>query len=98
MCVCVCVCVCKDGCCRSEERIKIYFKIGRSTKTFVFFVKNTNFFVDLPILIYIYKQNKTKIYFHDVIIDLFLVVNPSSDVERTFLFGCSYIASGENGI
>ena len=27
----------KDGCCRSEERIRIYSKIGRSTKRFVFF-------------------------------------------------------------
>ena len=35
MCVCVCVCVCV--CCSSKERIKIYFKIGRSTKRFVFF-------------------------------------------------------------
>ena len=26
----------KDGCCRSKERIRIYFKIGRSTKRFVF--------------------------------------------------------------
>ena len=26
----------KDGCCRSKERIKIYLKIGRSTKRFVF--------------------------------------------------------------
>ena len=27
----------KDGCCRSKERIRIYFKIRRSTKRFVFF-------------------------------------------------------------
>ena len=27
----------KDGCCRSKERIRMYFKIGRSTKRFVFF-------------------------------------------------------------
>ena len=27
----------KDGCCRSKERIRIYFKIGRSMKRFVFF-------------------------------------------------------------
>ena len=26
----------KDGCCRSKERIRIYFKIGISTKRFVF--------------------------------------------------------------
>ena len=32
MCVCVCVCVC----CRSKERIKLYFKIVRSSKRFVF--------------------------------------------------------------
>ena len=27
----------KVGCCGSKERITIYFKIGRSTKRFVFF-------------------------------------------------------------
>ena len=27
----------KDGCCRSKERMRIYFRIGRSTKRFVFF-------------------------------------------------------------
>ena len=27
----------KDGCCKSKERIRIDFKIGRSTKRFVFF-------------------------------------------------------------
>ena len=27
----------KDGCCKSKDRIRIYFKIGRSTKRFVFF-------------------------------------------------------------
>ena len=27
----------KDGCCRSKERIRIYFKIRRSMKRFVFF-------------------------------------------------------------
>ena len=34
ICVCVCVCVC----CGSKERINIYFKIGWSTKRFVFFL------------------------------------------------------------
>ena len=29
--------MCKDGCCRSKERMRIYFKIRMSTKRFVFF-------------------------------------------------------------
>ena len=37
MCVCMCVCVRARVCCRFKERIKIYFKIGRSTKKFVVF-------------------------------------------------------------
>ena len=40
---------------------------------------------------------KTKIYLLGVIINLFLIVKPSLD-EIKFLFGCSYIASGENEI
>ena len=31
------MCIYKDGCCRPKERIRIYFKISRSTKRFVFF-------------------------------------------------------------
>ena len=27
----------RDGCCRSKESIRIYFKIGKSTKRFVYF-------------------------------------------------------------
>ena len=41
----------KDGCCRSKERIRIYFKIGRSTKRFVFF--EFIYFV-LTYMLYIY--------------------------------------------
>ena len=46
--------------------------------------------------LFIWKQ-KEKIHSLGVVINLFLVVKPSSsDVERTFLFGCSYIASGNS--
>ena len=38
ICICIRTLVCGyTKCCRSKEKIKIYFKIGRSTKRFVFF-------------------------------------------------------------
>ena len=40
-------------CCRSKERIRIYFKIGRSTKRFVFF--EFIYFV-LTYVLYIYVR------------------------------------------
>ena len=33
----ICTYIYEDGCCRSKERIRIYFKIRSSTKRFVFF-------------------------------------------------------------
>ena len=51
MCVCVCVCVCT--CCRSKERMKIYFKIGRSTKRFVFLKKLFILFLHSVIYMYV---------------------------------------------
>ena len=47
---------------------------------------------------FLYKNEKKKIHFLGVIINSFLVVKPSSLAERKILFGCSYIASSENGI
>ena len=47
----------------------------------------------------LYKDKNKKTHFLGVIINLFLVVKPSSDVdEKKLLFGSPYIASGENGI
>ena len=43
----------KDGCCRSKERIRIYFKIRRSTKRFVFF-EFINFVLTYMLYMYIF--------------------------------------------
>ena len=47
------MCIFKDGCCRSKERMRIYFKIGRSMKRFLFF-EFIYFILIYVIYIYIY--------------------------------------------
>ena len=49
--------------------------------------------------IILYKYKKKKIHFFGVIINFFLVVMTITRCSlKKNLFGCSYIASGENGI